>query len=250
MPCRRPSLTSSILCLLLLMGAPLPGYAQGSGHAQGGEFLYDARMAFLKAGELALNLERNGETYQVGGEFKTSRALSPYYSWNGVFAAVGQWRPFGGPKTTAYMSRTTSKDHDLRIVLTYPDATRILDKPGEEFETVERPGGIDLISALFFSPDCYSGGLVHDGEDSYQLTLNKERSHRFNGGRHYYKGDVVSCDYVVTDYKARKRRVIVSMADVAGTRVAVQVRAKIPLLPDAVFRLRTSGMGRELAQAH
>ena len=69
--------------------------------------------------------------------------------------------------------------------------------------------------------------------------LKGQRSHKFNGGRGYYKGDVVSCDYHVVDHKNRKRRVIVSLADVAGTKVAVQVRAKIPILPDAVFRLRT-----------
>ena len=244
MPCQRPNKLKTLLTLCTLFSITSVSYAQS------GAYLYDAKMAFLKAGELALNLERDGETYQVAGEFKTSQALSPYYTWNGVFAAVGQWRPFSGPKTTAYMSRTVSKDHDLKIVLTYPDATRIMDGPDEEFETVERPGGIDLISALFFSPTCYSGGLVHDGEDSYQLTLNKEREHKYNGGRNYYKGDVVSCDYKVIDHKNRKRRVIVSMADVDGTRVAVQVRAKIPLLPDAVFRLRMPRLSEDLAQAH
>lgn len=244
MPCRRPNILITLFTLFALLNVVPASYAQGA------DYLYDAKMAFLKAGELALNLERDGETYQVAGEFKTSQALSPYYTWNGVFAAVGQWRPFSGPRTTAYMSRTVSKDHDLKIVLTYPDATRILDSPDEEFETVERPGGIDLISALFFSPSCYAGGLVHDGEDSYQLTLKKEREHRFNGGRNYYKGDVVSCDYTVTDYKDRKRRVIVSMADIGDTRVAVQVRAKIPLLPDAVFRLRMPRLSDDIAQAH
>lgn len=242
MPCRRP------LLLLLIITLPLAAWGDGGFAVRQGDYFYDAKMAFLKAGELQLNLEREGETYQVAGQFKTSRALSPYYTWNGVFAAVGKWRPFGGPVTTAYMSRTTSKDHDLRIVLTYPDATRILENPKEDFETVDRPGGIDLISALFFSPSCFDGGLVHDGEDDYRLTLNAERNHKFNGGRHYFKGDVVSCDYSVRDYKDRKRRVIVSTADIDGTKVAVQVRAKIPLLPDAVFRLRMPEIRNPIAR--
>lgn len=241
MPCR---------ALVILMGLLLSPTLKADTYLdQAGSYLYDAKMAFLKAGELKLNLERWGESYEVEGQFKTSRALSRYYSWNGVFAAVGKWRPFGGPVTTAYMSRTTSKDHDLKIVLTYPDATRVLDGPGDDFETIAHPGGIDLISALFFSPGCYQGGLVHDGEDSYELSLNSERNHRYNGGRNYYKGEVLSCDYAVKDHKDRKRRVIVSMAEVGDTKIAVQVRAKIPLLPDAVFRLRVPQASQQIAQA-
>ena len=146
------------------------------------------------------------------------------------------------------MSRTTSKDHDLKIVLTYPDTTRVLNGPRDNFETIDRPGGIDLISALFFSPGCYQGGRVHDGEDSYQLVLSSERSHSYNGGRNYYKGEVLSCDYRVVDHKNRKRRVIVSMAELGDTKVAVQVRAKIPFLPDAVFRLRVPRLNPQIAQ--
>lgn len=202
-----------------------------------GAYRYDAKMAFLKAGELSLKLDRNGTNYEVAGEFQTSRAMSNYYSWNGIFAAVGTWEGVG-PVTTAYMSRTSSKDDDLKIVLTYPDGTRILDGPGREFESIEKPGGVDLISALFFNPGCYEGGLVHDGEDSYQLNLKSARAHKLKGGRQYYRGEVLSCDYTVVDHKDRKRRVVVSLAEINGTMVAVQVRAKIPFLPDAIFRLR------------
>ena len=228
---------------LLLCALPLvPAYGDGMlvepAVQHSGEFVYDARMAFLKAGELSLAMTRSGADYEVLGEFQTSRAMSNYYSWNGVFAAVGRWER-AGPVTTAYMSRTTSKDSDLRIVLTYPDATRVLDGSNEEFESVAHPGGVDLISALFFYPTCYEGGAVHDGEDAYQLTLKSKKTHRLRGGSRYYQGEVTSCDYLVRDHKDRKRRVVVSLGDVNGATVAVQVRAKIPLLPDAVFRLRT-----------
>ena len=198
---------------------------------------YDARMAFLKAGKLSLDLLREGDNYEVSGEFKTSRAMSNYYSWNGVFAAVGKWNP-NGPVTTAYMAKTSGKDEDLKIVLTSSDEARVLEGHDGEFESVAKPGGIDLISALFFSPKCYTGGEVHDGEDTYQLKLKSTRQHGYNGGKGYYKGAVTSCNYHVLDHKQRKRRVVVSFADVNGTKVAVQVRAKIPVLPDAIFRLR------------
>ena len=234
--------------IVLLLAGTLPGVSAAS---DSDLFEYDARMAFLKAGELALSLSRTGEDYEVEGLFQTSRAMSNYYSWNGVFAAVGKWRG-EGPVTTAYMARTTGKDQDLKIVLTYENGARILDDKTGQFEAQEKPGGIDLISALFFHPGCYQGGSVHDGEDTYQLELRRAREHSYNGGRGYYRGQVTSCDYKVVDHKGRKRRVIVSLGDVAGQRVAVQVRAKIPVLPDAVFRLRmpqlSAGIAAETAQ--
>lgn len=217
-------------------------------------YAYDARMAFIKAGQLTLDLSRSGDSYEVAGQFQTSRAMSAYYTWNGVFAAVGKWEP-GGPVTTAYMARTSSKDDDFKIVLTYPDTARVLEGADGEFESIEKPGGIDLISALFFNPACYQGAEVHDGEDTYQLSLNREKQHIFVGGEGYYAGPVLSCDYGVRDHKDRKRRVIVSLAEVLGTVVAVQVRASIPILPDAVFTLRmpaealaSSGMPTDTAR--
>lgn len=243
-----------LLILRLLMSASLllglsQAYADEGAEPQRSDYVYDARMAFIKAGKLNLALDRDGDAYEVAGEFKTSRALSPYYTWNGVFAAVGTWRGLG-PVTTAYMSRSSSKDDKMKIVLTYPDATRVLKKGREDFETTQRPGGIDLISALFFNPTCYEGTLVHDGEDSYQLSLIKQRKHALKGGRDYFNGEVVSCDYRVVDHKGRKRRVVVSLADINGQQIAVQVRAKIPLLPDAIFKLRVLDSAPNIAAAH
>ena len=225
-------------CALLVSASAADARSQQEARSQHKDaFQYDARMAFLKAGELSLALSRLGDDYEVEGQFQTSRAMSAYYTWNGVFAAVGKWRG-QGPVTTAYMARTTGKDEELKIVLTYENGARVLEGPEGEFEAVQKPGGIDLISALFFSPQCYTGGEVHDGEDTYQLKLSAEKTHKYNGGKGYYKGEVTSCDYRVIDHKNRKRRVIVSLAEVDGQRVAVQVRAKIPIFPDALFRLR------------
>lgn len=219
-----------------------------SGWASDLPFYYDARMAFLKAGELSLQMNRSGEQYEVTGEFKTSRAMSNYYTWNGIFTAVGKWQG-EVPVTTAYMARTTSKDEPLKIVLTTEDSARVLEGVDGNFETVKKPGGIDLISALFFSPVCYQGGQVHDGEDTYQISLRKQKERQLNAGASYYQGEVLSCDYNVRDHKNRKRRVVVSLAEVDGAIMAVQVRAKIPVLPDAIFRLRVTPpvLGEQLA---
>ena len=231
LPCRA-ILIYPVLALVLALTPSL-----AAADTESGTYHYDARMAFLNAGALALELHRFGNEYEVSGEFQTSRTMSSYYTWNGIFAATGRWEGHG-PVTTAYMSRTVSKDDDLKIVLTYDDSAHVLDGPDNDFEVIKKPGGIDLISALFFSPSCYKGGLVHDGEDTYQLNLRSEKQKVLKSGSNYYSGEVVNCDYSVVDHKQRKRRIVVSLAEIAGSTVAVQVRAKIPIFPDAYFRLR------------
>ena len=71
-----------------------------------------------------------------------------------------------------------------------------------------------------------------------RLELRSEKAKTLRGSGGYYKGDVINCDYSVRDHRGRKRGVVVSLAEVGDTTVAVQVRAKIPVLPDAIFRLR------------
>lgn len=226
-PCQ--AILISLLVILLTPSA----MAEGSY----GQYQYDARMSFLNAGALSLQMFRSGADYEVFGEFQTSRTMSNYYTWNGVFAASGRWEG-AGPVTRAYMSRTVSKDDDLKIVLNYENSARLLDGPKSTFKDIAKPSGVDLISALFFTPGCFKGGEVHDGEDTYQLELRSEQANSLSGGANYYVGPVTNCDYNVRDHKDRKRRLVVSLAEVGDTIMAVQLRAKIPVLPDAIFRLR------------
>ena len=202
-------------------------------------------MAFLKAGELTLDVQRSDDRYELEGHFQTSKAMSVYYTWNGVFAARGRWQATG-PVTEAYLARTSSKDDELKIVVHTEQGVRLLDDPDGEFETIDKPAGSDLISALFLSPACSLDGVVHDGEDAYHLHLREQGTRHMDAGDGYFSGEVVDCDYTVLDYKSRKRRVIVSLGQVGNTVMAVQVRAKIPILPDPIFRLRTP-LGRDLS---
>ncbi len=228
---KKPCQALSIFMLMILL-TPLVSAADHRGLYQ-----YDAKMAWLKAGELSLEMFRSGTSYEMLGEFQTSRAMSNYYTWNGVFAASGSWEG-AGPVTRAYMSRTVSKDDDLKIVLNYENSARLLEGPDSDFEDIAKPSGVDLISALFFTPSCFAGGEVHDGEDTYRLALRATETKEFSGGEGYYEGAVTNCDYNIRDHKDRKRRVVVSLAEVGDAIMAVQVRAKIPVLPDAIFRLR------------
>jgi hypothetical protein len=50
---------------------------------------------------------------------------------------------------------------------------------------------------------------------------------------------VTRCDYEITTRRGKKRRLRVSMVQHNGMWVAAEVRVRLALFPDPVFRLRT-----------
>lgn len=202
-------------------------------------YRYEARMAMINAGILSLELGRQQGIYEVLGQFNTSRAMNKYYSWNGLFAARGDWQN-GRPQTKAYLTRSKSSDDGYKVVIYTPKETRRLRKASEVFETRDKPEGVDLITALFISPDCFQGSRVHDGEDDYEIQLLKRKIKTVNATPRYYSGPGIQCDYQVRDNKGRKRRIQIVLADINGKTVAAAASIKIPLLPDPAFRLLVS----------
>ena len=213
--------------------------AHGEAIAPDITYRYEARMAMINAGILSLELGRQQGIYEVLGQFSTSRAMNKYYRWNGLFAARGDWQN-GRPQTEAYLTRSEGSDDSYKVVIYSPKETRRLRKASEAFETRDKPQGVDIISALFISPDCFQGPRVHDGEDDYEIQLLKRRSKTVNATSRYYSGPGIQCDYQVRDNKGRKRRIQIVLADINGSTVAVAASIKIPLLPDPAFRLLVS----------
>ena len=213
--------------------------AHGEAIAPDITYRYEARMAMINAGILSLELGRQQGIYEVLGQFSTSRAMNKYYRWNGLFAARGDWQN-GRPQTEAYLTRSEGSDDSYKVVIYSPKETRRLRKASEAFETRDKPQGVDIISALFISPDCFQGPRVHDGEDDYDIKLLKRRTKTVNATSRYYSGPGIQCDYQVRDNKGRKRRIQIVLANINGSTVAVAASIKIPLLPDPAFRLLVS----------
>lgn len=200
-------------------------------------FNYQARIALFNAGDLNFRLSSSLFGYSFVGEFQTSGIINKYYSWKGEFAAVGDYKD-GRPTTANYYSRSESKDHELKIVLLGEDGIRLLEAGGSEFKSIARPKGDDLISAFFFSSDCYEGNYVNDGEDSFEVVLIKRRDLPKK------KSSLAAfrrCYYKVKDYKGRTRKLNVELATTASGIVASEIRIKVPLLPDIVFGLKEVG---------
>lgn len=197
-------------------------------------FSYQVRIALFNAGDLNFRLSTSMFSYTFLGEFQTSGIINKYYSWKGEFAALGEYEA-GRPTTRKYYARSESKDHELKIVLLKDDGIRLLEAGGSRFKDLVRPKGDDLISAFFFSPDCYRGNYVNDGEDSFEVVLIKQRD---LSKRKSSFASMRRCYYRVKDYKGRTRKLNVELATTEHGIVASEVRIKVPLLPDIVFDLK------------
>ena len=165
--------------------------------------------------------------------------MNEYYTWNGLFASKGQWQG-GKLQTEAYLTLSKSSDEGYKATLYRPKETRHMSKASEPFETIPTPQGVDLISALFLSPDCYNGPKVNDGEDDYAIKLRSTKRRKMVATSRYYSGPVIQCDYEMEDNKGRKRRIQIALGNMKGKTVAVRASVKIPLLPDPVFQLLMS----------
>lgn len=201
------------------------------------EFVYEARMGPITAGELDFGFERSDDKYRLLGRFFSSKSLSKHYTWTGTFASYGQWRE-EGPVTRSYFVQSESTDDDYKVVLMSPEGTQLLNGRDGEFESLPKPAGIDLISALMFTPGCFAGPAVHDGEDAYPIRLIKAEASELPRRRGFFSGPVTRCEYVVTTRRGKERRLRVSLAQIDGVWVATEVRVRIAIFPDPVFRLR------------
>ena len=200
-------------------------------------FEYDASAGFLDAGTLTLELTEFADKYEILGRFKSSRALSKYYTWNGLFAAKGHWQD-GARQTDSYFVRSEGSDDHFKMVILSKQEVRLLEGVTEDFATLARPGGTDLISGLFFSPGCYNDGLLHDCEDFYPVDNVKTKAVKMVSSNQYVSGKAEECVYQVSDRKQRRRKIYVTQVEQQGMTVAAKIRIAISFFPDPTFRLR------------
>ena len=222
----------------LLFVAGHSSHVQSEEISSRGDFAYEVRMGPIIAGELNFDFRRQREAYEFLGQFQTSQSLSAYYTWTGMFAAKGLWQA-ATPLTETYLVQSESKDDDYKVVIMSQQDTQILLGRDGEFEVNPKPPGTDLISALLFTPGCYAGEHVHDGEDAYPIRLDRVSDAKLARRAGFYSGAVMRCDYSVVTRRGKTRRLRVSMAEIDGVWVATEVRIRVSFFPDPVFRLRS-----------
>jgi len=161
--------------------------------------------------------------------------MERYYKWSGVFAAKGVLLD-DRFLTEAYFTKTEDKKRKQVVIFSDKEVRR-LRKTVEGFKTKPRPRGVDLISALFLSPNCYEGSQVHDGEDDYFIEIKKKYKQRLRAAARYFSGQVTVCRYHLKDNKNRSRSLEVAIGRIGERELAVKIVARVPLLPNPTFRL-------------
>ena len=197
---------------------------------------YDAEVAWINAGEISMWLGQRGDSYSFSGSVTTSRLMSRFIKWGGVFVATGRMVE-GFPHTEAYMLWGGDGTEDEKLI-SFAGVTTI--QEDGETKAVEQPPGSDFMSVTFLAPHCVATTTLHDGEHLYRLLLESQVENvQLNRLPPYYRGPSTRCDYWFSYRDGTTRRISLWMAEWQGRRLPVRVRVRVPLLPDGFLHLRT-----------
>jgi hypothetical protein len=237
---------------ILLLGAPSSGFAQGRLNAR-----YEATLAGIPVGKGAWNIEISDDAFSASATGGTSGLLKALAGGSGSGAAQG--RVVGGALVATHYSATTKtskKSEAIRMVLTNGTVKEFAITPVPPVDAgrlpvteAHRRGVYDPMTGSMLrvpgngdplSPEaCRTGAGIFDGRMRYDLKLDFKRMETVKAEKGYH-GPVVVCavyftpiagyipDRPVIKYLAEQRHIEIAFAPVAGTRILVPFRMKIP----------------------
>ena len=226
-------LRRALLAAALAAAAPA---AAAENPAQEAHLHYDARVAWLDAGRIAMDFAADGRRYELSGEVVTSGAMNRFFRWQGRFAATGAFADDGMPRTRAYL--LLEDDGRRREVLLAAHRRTAIHVSGLPSREVPVPPGVDLMSLTFLAPHCIASARAHDGEKVYALKLLRRAPAQLDQPPPYYAGPAERCDYRFQRAGRSGRSVSVWMPRDGVQRFPVLLRVRVPVFPDGVLRAR------------
>jgi hypothetical protein len=241
-----------LLLVLTLLAAPTSASAQGKLEAQ-----YEATLAGIPVGRGAWNIEISDDSYAAAASGGTSGLLKAFAGGSGTGAAQG--RVVNGALVGAnYTASTTTskKTEQIHMVLANGNVREFGIEPEPPVDPdrlpvseAQRKGVFDPMTGSMLrvpgtadplGPDaCHTSASVFDGRMRYDLTLDFKRMETVKAEKGY-RGPVVVCavyftpvagyipDRPVIKYLSAQRNIEIAFAPVAGTRILVPFRIKIP----------------------
>ena len=244
----------AILCAgaLLLLAALRPAFAQGRLDAH-----YEATLAGIPVGRGAWTIDISDDQFSASASGGTAGLLKAFTGGSGTGAAQG--RVVNGlPVATNYSASTTTskKTEAIHMVLSNgnvreygidpappvdPDRLPIMDAHRRGVfdpmtaSLLRVPGTGDPVSA----EACHAGAPIFDGRMRYDLKLDFKRMEMVKADKGYH-GPAVVCavyftpvagyipDRPVIKYLAARRDIEITFAPLAGTRILVPFRLRIP----------------------
>jgi hypothetical protein len=236
----------------LLSLAPQAATAQGRLDAQ-----YEATLAGLPVGKGAWTIEIADDQFSAAAAGGTAGLLKSFAGGSGTGASQGRVVN-GALVATAYQASTTTskKTENIHMVLANGNIREFGIEPEPPVDPdripvteAHRRGVFDPMTGSMLrvpgagdpvSPEaCHASTAVFDGRMRYDLKLDFKRMETVKAERGY-QGPVVVCavyftplsgyipDRAVIKYLTAQRNIEIAFAPVAGTRILVPFRMKIP----------------------
>ena len=248
-----PLRTFAILGATLLIAAT-PGTALSQGKL---EAQYEASLAGIPVGKGAWNIDIGDDQYSASASGGTAGLMRTFSSGAGIGTAQGRIVA-GALVPTAYTASTTAskKSETIHITLANGVVKDFVIEPQPPVDPdripvteAHRKGVLDPMTATLFrvpgtadpvSPEaCHSQAAIFDGRMRYEVKLDFKRMETVKADKGY-RGPAVVCaayftpvagyipDRPVIKYLAAQRDIEITFAPIAGTRVLVPFRFRIP----------------------
>ena len=247
-----PTLAIFMVGLSAMVAVARPAAAQGKLDAQ-----YEATLAGIPVGKGAWTIEIGDDQFQASAAGGTSGLMKTFSSGGGTGASQG--RVFNGALVaTNYTASTTTSKKSETIHITLDkgnvkefgiDPVPPVDADRIPVTDAQRRGVFDPMTASLLrvpgtgdpvsAEACHNAAPIFDGRMRYDLKLDFKRMETVKADKGYH-GPAVVCavyftpvagyipDRPVIKYLAARRDIEITFAPLAGTRILVPFRLRIP----------------------
>ena len=247
-----PRTLATLTAVLLIAATPRTALSQGKLEAQ-----YEASLAGIPVGKGAWNVDIGDDGFSAAAAGGTAGLMRTFSSGSGT--GTSQGRVVNGALVpTAYTASTTASKKSETIHITLANGTvkefTIEPQPPVDPDRIpvteaHRKGVLDPMTATLLrvpgnadpvSPEaCHSQAAIFDGRMRYEVKLDFKRMDIVKAEKGY-RGPAVVCaayftpvagyipDRPVIKYLSAQRDIEITFAPIAGTRVLVPFRFRIP----------------------
>jgi hypothetical protein len=171
------------------------------------ELHYEAYVSGVKIGTATVTILRAGNHYEIRGSASARGVAALFSDWQSDFYAAGTIEN-GSPSLSSYgYEETERRKH--RILILHDGRMEVI-KNGRPRSATPAPDGLDVLSAFFIAPACWSDRYLHTGRSSYLLAGKRSSS----GG----------CSYLVADEDGDRTRVYMTFSEVGNRLVPSSLR--------------------------
>ena len=208
-PCRLRGWLSAVGLVLVCANPAMADGVPSHGDADVRELRlqYAAQVAGVYAGDAEIVLGLDGNGYRVAGSARSAGVWERFQRWRARFSVQGLLAPGADPEMQRFYSLQTTPRKMREIVI----ADGVLNEiKNQKVRPPRAPlPGFDLLTAMFFVPDCRQAAAVHTGRHGYRL----ERQ----------AGGGAQCTYRVSDEDDAWWRLTVRYRELDGFRVPARI---------------------------